>query len=99
MAAPKLSPAEIEARAAKLPAWRVVDGALQREFAFENFIAAFGFMSSVALLAEKRDHHPDWSNSYGKVLIRLSSHDVGGLSQRDFDLAAGIDAIAAKPGR
>jgi 4a-hydroxytetrahydrobiopterin dehydratase len=88
-----LSEPEIAERLKKIPRWRVVDGRLHREFAFENFVAAFGFMSSVALLAEKRDHHPDWSNSYGKVVIDLVSHDAGGLTQRDFDLATAIDAL------
>jgi 4a-hydroxytetrahydrobiopterin dehydratase len=90
----KLDEAEIRARSALLPKWRVVDGRLHREFEFKDFTRAFGFMATVALLAEKRDHHPDWSNSYGKVVIDLVSHDAGGLTQHDFDLATAIDAIA-----
>ncbi len=61
------------------------------EFQFENFIDAFSFMTSVALEAEKADHHPNWENVYNKVKISLSSHDVGGLTNRDFKLAAKID--------
>jgi len=61
---------------------------------FDTFVQAFAFMSAVALLAERMNHHPDWSNSYNKVVIDLVSHDVKGLSQRDFDLAKAIDAIA-----
>ena len=91
---PKLTDAEAKSRAAKLPKWAMQDGKLRREFKFEDFVGAFGFMSSVALLAEKKNHHPDWSNSYGKVVIELTSHDAGGLSARDFELAAAIDAIA-----
>lgn len=94
MKTPKLSDGEVEALLKKVPQWRLLGGCLHREFQFKDFVRAFGFMSSVALLAEKRDHHPDWSNAYGKVVIDLTSHDVGGLSQRDFDLAAAIDAIA-----
>ena len=88
-----LSKPEIAKRLKKLPRWRVVGGKLHREFKFDDFVSAFGFMSSVALLAEKRDHHPDWSNGYNKVVIDLVSHDAGGLTQRDFDLAAAIDAL------
>ena len=88
-----LSKPEVAKRLTKVPRWRVVGGKLHREFKFDDFVTAFGFMSSVALLAEKRDHHPDWSNAYNKVVIDLVSHDAGGLTQRDFDLAAAIDAL------
>jgi 4a-hydroxytetrahydrobiopterin dehydratase len=91
---PKLSEREVRERAAALPLWSVRDGKLHRELKFRDFVHAFGFMSSVAILAEKRNHHPDWSNGYDRVTIDLVSHDVGGLSQRDFDLAAAIDALA-----
>jgi 4a-hydroxytetrahydrobiopterin dehydratase len=91
---PKLTDSKIKQRIAKLPAWKIVAGKLHREIAFKDFVEAFGFMSSVALVAEKMNHHPDWSNGYNKVVIDLMSHDVKGLSQRDFDLAAAIDALA-----
>jgi 4a-hydroxytetrahydrobiopterin dehydratase len=91
---PKLNESEVRTRAAALPQWSVQGGKLHREFKFKDFVHAFGFMSSVAILAEKRNHHPDWSNGYDRVTIDLTSHDVGGLSQRDFDLAAAIDALA-----
>ncbi|SFR01659.1 4a-hydroxytetrahydrobiopterin dehydratase [Poseidonocella sedimentorum] len=68
--------------------------ALQRRFAFKDFRAAFGWMTQVALLAEKFNHHPEWSNTYNRVEITLTSHDVGGLSQRDVTFARKIDAIA-----
>jgi len=71
--------------------WTVVDGKLHREIEFHNFVEAFGFMSMVALLAEKADHHPDWSNSYNKVVIDLVSHDQGGITDRDRDMATAIN--------
>ncbi|WP_137150557.1 4a-hydroxytetrahydrobiopterin dehydratase [Devosia sp. FKR38] len=81
-----------------LGAWRLETGtgedALVRVLKFDDFSAAFGFMSRVALAAEKAGHHPDWSNSYNRVTIRLSTHDAGGISARDIALAKAIDAIA-----
>ncbi len=79
----------------KLPAWSVVAGrdAIHRAFKFADFSAAWAFMSRVALLAEKHDHHPEWSNVYNKVEITLTTHDAGGLSARDVSMAAAIDAI------
>ena len=67
--------------------------AITRSFTFADFRKAFAFMSEVALLAEKMDHHPDWSNAYNKVEITLTSHDAGGLTRRDVRLARAIDAI------
>ncbi|CAN5441487.1 4a-hydroxytetrahydrobiopterin dehydratase [soil metagenome] len=81
----------------KLPEWTSVsepDG-ISRTFAFGNFVDAFGFMTKVAILAEKADHHPEWSNVYNRVEIVLTTHDAGGLSQRDIDLAGAIDALVA----
>jgi 4a-hydroxytetrahydrobiopterin dehydratase len=85
---------------AQLEKWTLVDGrdAIHRRFVLKDFNAAFGFMTRVALEAEKRDHHPEWSNVYRTVEIVLTSHDVKGLSQRDIDLATVIDAIAASQG-
>jgi len=78
-----------------LPLWRVTPGrdAIEREFRFPDFSAAWGFMSRVALLAEAQDHHPEWSNTYNRVTILLTTHDAGGLSQRDMRLAAAINAL------
>ncbi|MFQ6774080.1 4a-hydroxytetrahydrobiopterin dehydratase [Cereibacter sphaeroides] len=70
-------------------------GALSKTFRFETFVAAFGFMTRVALWAEKWNHHPDWSNSYGTVEVSLTSHDAGGLTERDVKLARKIDELAA----
>jgi 4a-hydroxytetrahydrobiopterin dehydratase len=74
--------------------WEVVDGRLHREFVFDAFVEAFGFMSSAALVAEKMDHHPDWSNSWNKVVVDLVSHDVGGITDRDVQLALRMNEIA-----
>lgn len=80
---------------AELPEWTVVaepDG-ISRRFVFRDFVAAFGFMTRVAIVAEKADHHPEWSNVYNRVDIVLTTHDAGGLSQRDIDLARAIDEL------
>ena len=79
----------------QLPLWRVAeDGkALQRVFKFRNFSEAWGFMNRVALLAEKLDHHPDWSNVWNQVAIVLSTHDSGGLTSLDQTLAEAIDGL------
>jgi 4a-hydroxytetrahydrobiopterin dehydratase len=80
---------------ADLPEWTAVaepDG-IARSFAFPDFVAAFGFMTRVALLAEKADHHPEWSNVYNRVDILLTTHDAGGLSDLDIDMAQAIDAL------
>lgn len=89
----KLSDDEITARLAGRPAWRYQDGALRRSFDFADFVEAFGFLSRVALLAERANHHPEIRNVYKRVELSLSSHDVGGVSERDFALAERIDAL------
>lgn len=78
-----------------LPDWDYDEGrgAISRGFTFENFGEAFAFMTQVALMAEKADHHPEWSNVYNRVDILLTTHDAGGLSGRDIDLATQIDAL------
>ncbi len=89
----KLDDAAVQARLADLPSWALQDGKLHRELKFKDFVEAFGFMAKVALLAEKHDHHPEWSNVWNRVVIDLSTHDVGGVSELDFALAAAIDAL------
>lgn len=76
--------------------WRydVASKAIRRDFKFANFVEAFGFMGRVALLAEKAGHHPDWSNVYNRVSISLSTHDAGGLTEKDIALARAIDRLA-----
>lgn len=80
-----------------LPEWSLArDGkAIERKFAFADFSEAFAFMARVALLAEQRDHHPEWSNVYNRVEIALTTHDAGGLSLRDVEMAERIDALVA----
>ena len=73
--------------------WRHEDNALRREFTFTNFKEAFAFMTSVAVMAEAADHHPDWSNSYNTVAIALTSHDKGRVTQRDSSLAEQINTL------
>lgn len=73
--------------------WDEGRGAITRSFAFDDFSQAFAFMTQVALLAEKADHHPEWSNVYNRVDILLTTHDAGGLSARDIDMAEAIDAL------
>lgn len=87
-----------DARAAALervPDWTYLAerDAISRVFTFTSFVEAFGFMAQVALLAEKAGHHPDWSNSYSRVEITLSTHDAGGLSDKDIALATAIDGL------
>ena len=84
---------EITCRLQQVPAWQLDDGKLYRALRFADFTEAFGFMASVALLAERADHHPEWSNVYNRVDIHLTTHDAGGLSERDFALAEAIDRL------
>lgn len=77
-----------------LSQWQLRDGKLFRSFQFADFVEAFGFMSRVALLAETRNHHPEWSNVYNRVDIELISHDLGGITERDTGLAEAIDRVA-----
>jgi 4a-hydroxytetrahydrobiopterin dehydratase len=95
---PRIAQLTDEERASALPTvpgWRLADDAsgISRSFRFKDFVTAFGFMSRVALLAERADHHPEWSNVYGRVDIRLTTHDANGLSVRDIALAREIDAL------
>ncbi len=92
----RLTDGERAALATALPGWSLVAGrdAISRSFRFADFSQAWGFMARVALLAEKHDHHPEWFNVWNRVDITLSTHDAGGLSVRDTQLAAAIDAVA-----
>jgi len=93
----KLTPAALAAALPGLPHWQhdAAAATLTRAFRFRDFSEAFGFMARVALLAERAGHHPDWSNSYNRVSISLSTHDAGGLTQKDIELARAIDALQA----
>ena len=77
----------------KNPSWRIENKTIKKEFKFNNFIEAFGFMSKVALLSEKMDHHPNWQNTYNKVRINLTTHDKGGITNNDIKLAESIDKL------
>jgi len=95
MAIKKLVPAA-RARALKaLQGWKLVDGrdAIHKTYRFKSFVEAFGFMSRAALIAERMDHHPEWFNVYNRVDVTLSTHDAGGLTQRDIDLATAMDSL------
>jgi 4a-hydroxytetrahydrobiopterin dehydratase len=91
MADAPLSLDEIENRLPDVPGWGLVEGRLHRELEFANFVEAFGFMSMVALVAERLDHHPDWSNSWNRVVVDIRSHAAGGVTERCFDLAARVN--------
>ena len=92
----RLTDAERQAALAELTGWSLVDGrdAISKSFKFKTFRQAWGFMSQVALLAEKADHHPEWFNVYNRVDVTLSTHECNGLSRRDVDLARAIDKVA-----
>jgi 4a-hydroxytetrahydrobiopterin dehydratase len=95
--AQKLDAAARQALAARLPGWRMVDGrdAIQKTFKFKDFNEAFGFMARAALVAEKMDHHPEWTNVWNRVEVTLSTHSAGGLTELDLKLAEAMDRIAA----
>lgn len=95
MAVEKIAKAELMDALIGLNGWQSLSGrdAIAKSFKFANFRQAFAFMTQVALLAEKADHHPEWSNVYNRVDIVLTTHDAGGVSQRDIELAENIDKI------
>jgi 4a-hydroxytetrahydrobiopterin dehydratase len=89
----KLSESEIESEVTKIQGWKLVNGKLNKSFEFKDFIEAFGFMTRVAIKAEKMNHHPEWFNVYNKVKIDLVTHDVNGISNYDIKLAYAINTI------
>ena len=93
MAVKALHTSDIESRLAQLNDWSIDANRLHKQFVFDNFNQAWGFMSQVALLAEVMDHHPEWCNVYNRVDIHLTTHDAGGISERDFELAAKIELL------
>ncbi|HLH79141.1 MAG TPA: 4a-hydroxytetrahydrobiopterin dehydratase [Chthonomonas sp.] len=94
----KLTEAQIQQALAELPEWRYHEDKLQRTFKFADFSQAWGFMSRVALMAEKMDHHPDWSNVYNTVHVALSTHDAGGVTELDLQLAHHMNRFYAERG-
>jgi 4a-hydroxytetrahydrobiopterin dehydratase len=96
MRLPKLSPEQIETSLRQVQGWQVVNDKLHRKYQFLDFIHAFGFMATAAIAIEKMNHHPEWSNVYNRVTIDLTTHDSGGITQNDVDLAQLLDGIASK---
>ena len=96
--AQKLTDQELESALEFLPGWAISDDrlALEREFGFPGFNAAFGFMSRVALAAERSNHHPEWSNSYKTVVVKLTTHDAGGLTEKDIKLAEKMEELEGR---
>jgi len=92
----KMTESEIAAALKSLPGWTVAGGKLHREYQFANFVEAFGFMASAALVAESMNHHPEWFNVYHKVVVDLATHSIGGISNFDFELAKKMEALATR---
>src|SRR6267378_7861850 len=92
----KLSDSELRDALSALPEWRIADGKLHREYKFPDFVHAFGFMATAALAIEKMNHHPEWFNVYNQVRVDLTTHDAGGITARDVELAGLQDRTAKK---
>ncbi len=92
----KLTEAEIQSKLNQLAGWSVEDGKLHKQFQFDSFVSAFGWMTSAALVAETMGHHPEWTNVYNRVHVNLVSHDAGGITEMDFNLAKQMDGLAGK---
>jgi 4a-hydroxytetrahydrobiopterin dehydratase len=92
----RLTESEIAEALATLPDWTVENGKLHRQYQFKNFVEAFGFMTSAALVAESMNHHPEWFNVYHKVVVDLLTHSVGAISNFDFDLARMMETLAQR---
>lgn len=88
-----MSIGQIQRRLDSLPGWSIQDGKVCREFEFSDFTDAFGFMAKTALIAERMNHHPEWTNVYNRLTIRLTTHDAGGITERDLKLAEAISSI------
>ena len=91
-----ISVQEIEKALTDLPGWEIKDGSLYCRFVFHDFVQAFGFMTEVALVAERSNHHPDWRNSYRTVEVWLSTHEAGGISKKDILLAVAMQRLSLK---
>ena len=92
----KLRKPEIAAALSKLPGWKLESGKLHREYEFVDFVAAFGFMTGAALVAQGMDHHPEWFNVWNKVRIDLATHDAGGVTALDVTLAHSMEELAGR---
>jgi 4a-hydroxytetrahydrobiopterin dehydratase len=93
---PKLSDTDVQTKLAGIEGWTLANGKLHREYKFADFVHAFGFMATAAMAIEKMNHHPEWFNVYNRVVVDLTTHDAGGISQRDFELASLLDQFASK---
>ncbi|MGB5245490.1 MAG: 4a-hydroxytetrahydrobiopterin dehydratase [Woeseia sp.] len=91
----KIDANTVTRRLGDLPGWALEDEKLTREFQFANFVEAFGFMTRAAIEAEKADHHPEWFNVYKKVKVQLTTHECGGISERDFKLAKVMNKLVS----
>lgn len=92
----KLSSAEVQSALAELPGWKLAGDKLHREYKFNDFTLAFGFMAASATAIERMNHHPEWFNVYGTVVVDLTTHDAGGITQNDVDLAAVLERLARR---
>jgi len=90
----KLTDAEIAERLRTLPGWTLKAGKLHREYKMKDFVEAFGFMASCALVAERMNHHPEWFNVYNNVVVDLQTHDAGGITHKDVELALAMERLA-----
>ena len=91
-----LTTAELETALARIPGWTVVNQKLHREYKFPDFTHAFGFMATAATAIERMNHHPEWANVYNRVTVDLTTHDAGGITQKDVDLAILLASIAIR---
>ena len=91
-----LSHDEVAVLVDTLDGWVLDDASLRRQLVFDSFVQAFGFMAQVALIAERLDHHPNWSNVYNRVDLAITTHDAGGLTALDFEFARRVDAVLAR---
>lgn len=96
MALAKATAAQVQGFLDQYGSWSLENGKLHREYIFSNFVEAFGFMTEAALIAESSNHHPEWFNVYKKVIVDLTTHEAGGITERDFELARRMEEIAIK---
>jgi len=92
----KLSEDEVKRRMVDVAGWALHEGKLHREYKFADFVEAFGFMASAALVAERLNHHPEWFNVWNTVEVDLTTHDAGGITTKDFELAAAMERLAGQ---
>jgi 4a-hydroxytetrahydrobiopterin dehydratase len=92
----KLSPTEVQIALADLPGWTVAHEKLHREYQFDDFALAFGFIAASATVIQTMNHHPEWSNVYGSVSVDLTTHDAGGITSKDLELAAAMERLAQR---